>query len=39
MTQNGNTLRYEPTPNAGAFNYVNFDIVSERLETNKGNWH
>jgi hypothetical protein len=34
MTQNGNTLRYEPSPNGpSAFTYVNFDIVSERLET------
>jgi len=33
MMQNGNTLRYEPSPNLGAFTYVNFDIVSERIAT------
>jgi hypothetical protein len=32
MTQNGNTLHYSLAPNAAAFAYVNFDIVSERLE-------
>jgi hypothetical protein len=32
MTQNGNTLHYLPTPNAATFAYVNFDIVSERME-------
>lgn len=32
MMQNGNTLHYEPTPNTGAFTYVNFDIVSEQLK-------
>ena len=34
MTQNGNMLRYEPSPNGpSVFTYVNFDITSERLET------
>jgi hypothetical protein len=33
MMQNGNTLQYEPSPNAGAFTYVSFDIVSERIAT------
>jgi hypothetical protein len=33
MMQNGNTLHYEISPNGPAFfTYVNFDIVSERLE-------
>lgn len=33
MMQNGNTLHYSPSPNGPAlFNYVNFDIMSERLE-------
>ena len=32
MMQNGNTLHYLPAPNASTFTYVNFDIVSERLE-------
>jgi hypothetical protein len=32
MMQNGNTLHYEPSPNAATFTYVNFDIVSERME-------
>lgn len=30
MIQLGDTLRYEPSPNAGNFTYVNFDIVSEK---------
>ena len=29
MIQLGDTLRYEPSPNAGNFTYVNFDILSE----------
>jgi hypothetical protein len=32
MTQHGNTLHYELTPNTATFTYVNFDIVSERME-------
>jgi hypothetical protein len=32
MMQNGNTLHYEPSPNAATFTYVNFHIVSERME-------
>ena len=32
ITQNGNTLHYEPAPNAGNFTYVKFDIISERME-------
>jgi hypothetical protein len=33
MMQNGNTLHYEPSPNGPVvFTYVNFDIVSERME-------
>jgi hypothetical protein len=32
MMQNGNTLHYEPSPNAATFIYVNFDITSERIE-------
>jgi hypothetical protein len=31
MVQIGDTLRYEPEPNAGKFTYVNFDIVSEHV--------
>jgi hypothetical protein len=30
MIQIGDTLRYEPSPNAGNFTYVNFDILSEK---------
>jgi hypothetical protein len=33
IMQNGNTLHYEPSPNAGAFTYVSFDIMSERIAT------
>lgn len=32
MMQNGNTLHYEISPNVATFTYVNFDIVSERVE-------
>ena len=33
MMQNGNTLHYEISPNGPAFfTYVNFEIVSERME-------
>ena len=32
MMQNGNILHYSLTPNAATFTYVNFDIVSERME-------
>jgi hypothetical protein len=32
MMQNGNTLHYAPSPNEATFTYVNFDIVSERME-------
>lgn len=32
MVQNGNTLRYEVSPNGPTlFTYINFDIISERL--------
>ena len=30
MVQIGDTLQYEPSPNAGAATYVDFDILSER---------
>ena len=30
MVQIGDTLHYEPSPNAGDFTYVDFDILSER---------
>jgi hypothetical protein len=34
MIQNGNTLHYELSPNGPSlFTYVNFDIVSERMES------
>lgn len=32
MIRIGNKLQYEPSPNAGRFTYVMFDIVSERLQ-------
>jgi hypothetical protein len=31
MIQLGDTLRYEPSPNAGNFTYVNFDVLSEMV--------
>jgi hypothetical protein len=35
MVQIGDTLQYEPRPNAGDFTYVNFDIISERARTER----
>jgi hypothetical protein len=32
ITQNGNTLHYEMSPNTATFTYVNFDIISEGME-------
>lgn len=31
MARIGDTLQYEPSPNAGNFTYVDFDIISERV--------
>ncbi len=35
MARIGNTLQYEPSPNAGDFAYVTFDILSERENSSK----
>lgn len=32
MMQNGNTLRYEISPNVATFTYINFDILSEQMD-------